>query len=103
MAPGSTCLGRWLGISADTTQLLRGVWDGSRFQLQCGVVVYNINLNSFKNIFNLNNKQNDLSKCIIKAYSAIFMIFLKHLMTCSINSIFWSWSYPKQDLIVLVS
>jgi hypothetical protein len=28
----------------------------------CGVVVYNINLNSFKNICNLNNKQNNLSK-----------------------------------------
>jgi hypothetical protein len=27
--------------------VLGGVWDGSRFQLQCGVVVYNINLNSF--------------------------------------------------------
>jgi hypothetical protein len=35
--------------------------------LQCGAVVYNINLNSFKNIFNLNNKQNDLSKCLLKA------------------------------------
>jgi hypothetical protein len=33
-----------------------GVWDGSRFYLRCGVVVYNTNLNSFKNIFNLNNK-----------------------------------------------
>jgi hypothetical protein len=33
-----------------------GVWDGFRFQLQCGAVVYNINLNSFKNIFNLNDK-----------------------------------------------
>jgi hypothetical protein len=40
---------------------LGSVWDGSRFQLQCGAVVYNINLNSFKNIFNRNNKQNDLS------------------------------------------
>jgi hypothetical protein len=27
-----------------------------------GSIVHNINLNSFKNIFNLNNKQNDLSK-----------------------------------------
>jgi hypothetical protein len=26
------------------------------FELQCGVVVYNINLNSLKNIFSLNNK-----------------------------------------------
>jgi hypothetical protein len=42
--------------------VLGGVWDGSRFQLQCGAAVYNINLNSFKNIFNLNNKQNNLSK-----------------------------------------
>jgi hypothetical protein len=34
------------------------VWDGSMFKLQCGAIVYNINLNSFKNIFNLNNKEN---------------------------------------------
>jgi hypothetical protein len=34
-----------------------GVWDGSSFKLQCGVVAYNINLNSFKNILNLNNKK----------------------------------------------
>jgi hypothetical protein len=32
---------------------LWGVWDSSRFQLQCGAVIYNINLNIFKNIFNL--------------------------------------------------
>jgi hypothetical protein len=33
-----------------------GVWNGSRFQLYCEAIVYNINLNNFKNIFNLNNK-----------------------------------------------
>jgi hypothetical protein len=51
------------------------VWDGSRFQLQYGAVVYNINLISFKNIFNLNNKQNDLSKCLLKAYNSSSTIF----------------------------
>jgi hypothetical protein len=43
-----------LGINASLLALsklgwnLGGVWDGSRFQLQCGAVVYNINLNSLK-------------------------------------------------------
>jgi hypothetical protein len=60
------CLGNWI---------LGSVWDGSRFQLQCGAVVYNINFNSFKNIFNRNNKQNDLSKCLLKAYGSSFTIF----------------------------
>jgi hypothetical protein len=36
--------------------VFRGVWNDSRFQLWCGAVVYNINLNSLKNIFNLKNK-----------------------------------------------
>jgi hypothetical protein len=31
------------------------VWNDYMFQLQCGTVIYNINLNNFKNIFNLNN------------------------------------------------
>jgi hypothetical protein len=35
---------------------LGGVWNDSGFQLQCEAVIYNINLNSFKNIFSLNNK-----------------------------------------------
>jgi hypothetical protein len=42
---------------------------------QCGVVVYNINLNNFKNIFNLNNKQNNLPKCLLNANSSSFTIF----------------------------
>jgi hypothetical protein len=29
-------------------RVLEGVWDGSGFQLQCGAVVCNINLNSIK-------------------------------------------------------
>jgi hypothetical protein len=49
-----------------------------------GSVVYNINLISLK--INLNNKQNDLSKCPLKAYSSNSMIFLEHLMICSTNS-----------------
>jgi hypothetical protein len=48
---------------------------GSRFQPQFGVVVYNINLNSFKSIFNLNNKQNDLSKYLLKTYGSRSKIF----------------------------
>jgi hypothetical protein len=31
------------------------------FQLECEAVVYNTNLISFKNIFNVNNKHNDFS------------------------------------------
>jgi hypothetical protein len=46
---------------------LRGCLGWLQVQFQCGAVVYNINLNSFKNICNLNNKQNDLSKCLLKA------------------------------------
>jgi hypothetical protein len=52
-----------------------GVWDVSRFQLQCGAVVFNTNLNSFKNILNLNDKQNDLSKRLLKAYNSNSTIF----------------------------
>jgi hypothetical protein len=51
------------------------------FQLQRVVVVYNINLNSFKNIFNLNDKQTDLYRCLLKVHD-----FLEHLMTFSTNS-----------------
>jgi hypothetical protein len=46
------------------------------------VIVYNINLNSLKNIFNLNNKQNDLSKCLIKTYKIYFYDYLEHLIIC---------------------
>jgi hypothetical protein len=42
---------------------------------QCKAIVYNINLNSFKNILNLNNKRNELSKCIIKVRSSTSKIF----------------------------
>jgi hypothetical protein len=50
------------------------VWHSSGFQLQREAVVYNINLISFKNIFNLNKKQNDLSKCLLKVCNLSFMI-----------------------------
>jgi hypothetical protein len=43
--------------------------------VHCGPVIYNINLNNFKNIFNINNKRNDLSKCLLKYYSFGSMIF----------------------------
>jgi hypothetical protein len=42
-----------------SVNFLTKVWDCSRFQLRRGAVVYNVNLNSLKNILNLNNKQND--------------------------------------------
>jgi hypothetical protein len=45
------------------------------FQLECEAVVHNINLNIFKNNFNLNNKQNDLSKCLLKTYNSNSTIF----------------------------
>jgi hypothetical protein len=35
---------------------LGDIWNGFRFQFQCGAIVYNINLIIFKNILNINNK-----------------------------------------------
>jgi hypothetical protein len=37
-------------------------------------VIYNINLNIFKIIFNLNNKQNNLSKHLLNTYNFSFTI-----------------------------
>jgi hypothetical protein len=38
-------------------------------------VVYNINLNSFKNMFCINNKRNELFIFLLKAYNSISIIF----------------------------
>jgi hypothetical protein len=38
-------------------------------------MVYNMNLNSFKNIFQVNKKQIDLSICHLKVYNFSFIIF----------------------------
>jgi hypothetical protein len=70
----------------DFLENLESVWDGSRFYLQCGVVDYNINLNNFKIIFNLNIKRIGLSKCLLNVYNSSSTIFLEHLMIFSTNS-----------------
>jgi hypothetical protein len=61
----------------------RGCLGGSRFRLQYEAIFY-INLISFKNIFNINNKQSDLSKCILKTYN-FNSTFLEHLTTYYTN------------------
>jgi hypothetical protein len=45
------------------------------YYLLYGAIAFNISLITFKNIFNLNNKQNDISKCFLKTYRSMSIIF----------------------------
>lgn len=51
------------------------VWDCSRVQLYRGAINYNKIMDSFKIYFNLNNKQKDLSKYILKVHHSNSTIF----------------------------